>query len=890
MLVVNLPMPVYLIDGTAFLYRAFYAIRGLTAPDGTPTNAVFGFTNMLLKLIRDKGPEALAVAFDAGGKTHRHKLYDKYKAQRPETPEELKSQSPLAHKMLAALNVPVFSIRGVEADDILATLAEQQKRLGHEVFIVSSDKDMLQIVDAQVRIYDPMKDKETDVGGVEKRLGVPPERVTEYMALVGDASDNIPGIKGIGDKGARGLLEQFKSLEELFEHADEIEKPRMRKLVSEGVEAARMSMALVEIMRDVPLEQMDLSMQEPDQEALSALLTELGFTSLLKLLPKGTAGKKKSEKEARYSCVLDMAELKREVASISGFVGLDTETTGLDPMSALLVGFSLSRGDSEAVYVPVAHNYLGVPRQLDKAEALGAITPVMEDRKVSKAGHNIKYDLLILAREGVEIRGPLLDTMLASHLLNPERQSHSLEATALEHLGWTKRPYKEVAGKGGFDAVELEQAADYAAEDALLAWELKEKLFPALEREGLMELYSTLEMPLIRVLADMEAAGVMVDSERLGLLGRELEGQMCSVRDRAWMLAGEEFNLNSPKQLGHILFEKLGLKPGKKKKTGYSTDVSVLESLATEHELPVELLAWRSLSKLKNTYVDVLPRIVNPDTGRVHTSFNQAATATGRLSSSEPNLQNIPIRGDWGTRIRECFIAPEGSQILSADYSQIELRVLAHLSGDEALAQAFTNGEDIHTRTAVALFDVAPDKVGPEMRRTAKTVNFGVLYGMSAFGLAASLGITRAEAAHFIEEYFSAHPGVSAFIVRTVEDARKCGYVSTIMGRRRPVPELSSSNHNTRLLGERLAVNTPVQGSAADIIKRAMLDIHETLGRKGLKTRMILQVHDELLFEVAGGEEDEVVRLVEQGMQEAVELTVPLVVEHGMGKNWAQAH
>lgn len=883
-------MPVYLIDGTAFLYRAFYAIRGLTAKDGTPTNAVFGFTNMLLKLIRNRKPEALAVAFDAGGKTHRHELYEAYKAQRPETPDELITQFPLAHKMLEAMNVPVFSIRGVEADDILGTLAEQQKKLGHEVFIVSSDKDMLQLVDARVRVYDPMKDKETDAAGVEKKLGVPPERVTEYMALVGDASDNIPGIKGIGDKSARSLLEQFGSLEEMFERAGEIEKPRMRKLVSEGQEAAKLSKELVEIVRDVPLEQMDLSMQEPDHEALSALLTELGFTSLLKLLPEGSTAKAKSKMEVRYSCVLDMEDLENVVKNIGDAVGLDTETTGVDPMSARLVGFSLSSGNCEAVYVPVGHNYLGVPRQLEKKKAIEAITPLMEDAKVSKAGHNLKYDMLILMREGVEVKGPIMDTMLASHLLNPERQSHSLEATALEHLGWTKRPYKEVAGKGGFDVVELEQAADYAAEDALLAWELKEKLFPELEREGLMELYVTLEMPLIRVLADMEAAGVMVDSERLGMLGRELEGEMCSVKDRAWMLAGEEFNLNSPKQLGQILFEKLGLRPGKKKKTGYSTDVSVLEGLATEHELPVELLAWRSLSKLKNTYVDVLPRLVNPETGRVHTSFNQAATATGRLSSSNPNLQNIPVRGDWGRRIRECFIAPAGSQILSADYSQIELRVLAHLSGDEALAQAFTDGEDIHTRTALALFDVAPDKVSPEMRRTAKTVNFGVLYGMSAFGLAASLGITRAEAAHFIEEYFSAHPGVSAFIARTVEDARQCGYVSTIMGRRRPVPELSSSNHNTRLLGERLAVNTPVQGSAADIIKIAMLRIHDELKGGELKSRMILQVHDELLFEVAGGEEDEVARLVVEGMQEAVELSVPLVVEYGMGKNWAQAH
>ncbi|KKL77092.1 hypothetical protein LCGC14_2038340, partial [marine sediment metagenome] len=554
--------------------------------------------------------------------------------------------------------------------------------------------------------------------------------------------------------------------------------------------------------------------------------------------------------------------------------------------------FSLSAGKNSALYVPLAHSYLGVPRQIEKRAALDAIAPVLGDERISKAGHNIKFDLLVLEREGVEIKGPLLDTMLASHMLNPERQSHSLEATALEHLGWTKRPFKEVAGSstGGFDAVELEQAADYAAEDALLAWELKEKLFADLEREGLRELYDTLEMPLIRVLARMEAEGVMVDSAQLGVLGRELEQEMCSVRDRAWLIAGEEFNLNSPKQLGRVLFEKLGLTPGKKKKTGYSTDANVLEALAGEHELPGELLAWRSLSKLKNTYVDVLPRLVNPRTCRVHTSFNQAATATGRLSSSNPNLQNIPIRGEWGTRIRGCFIASEGSLLLSADYSQIELRVLAHLSGDEALKEAFQKDEDIHTRTACALFEVAPKQVDAEMRRAAKTVNFGVIYGMSAFGLAGSLGIGHAEAAHFIEEYFAAHPGVSAYIKHTVEQAKKTGYVSTIMGRRRPVPELNSSNHNTRLLGERLAVNTPVQGSAADIMKAAMLRVHGALMSEGLRSRMILQVHDELLLEVPEEEAEQATALVLKGMQEAVELSIPLRVDHGIGKNWAEAH
>jgi DNA polymerase-1 len=884
--VVDFSMAVYLIDGTAFLYRAFYAIRNLTAPDGRPTNAVYGFTNMLLKLIREQGPEGLAVSFDKGGKTERHELYEAYKANRKETPEELRSQFPLARTMIEALDIPVFEKEGVEADDILATLALKEKKKGHEVFIVSSDKDMMQVVDSKVRIYDPMKDTVVGPEEVKERIGVGPERVTEYMALVGDASDNIPGVKGVGEKTAKYLLGKFGSLDELIENAEKIEKPRLRKLISEGTDSIRLSKRLAELSRDVALEDKDMALKGPDTERLRELLTELGFTSMLRMLGAKAAPASKVALE----CVLDLKALKKEIKGVKKAVALDTEATGLDPMSARLVGFSLSWGAGRAVYVPVGHCYLGAPEQIGKKEALGALAPLLGDERVSKAGHNLKYDILLLKHEGIEVKGPLMDTMLASHLLNPERQAHSLEAVALEHLGRTKKPYKEVAGSGGFEEVDLEKATDYAADDALLAWQLKEKLFPALRKQGLWELYETLEMPLLEVLADMEAAGVKVDVKKLEKLGAGLETEMAAVKQRAWFLAGEEFNLNSPKQLGQVLFEKLGLTPGKKKKTGYSTDVSVLEDLAREHELPGEVLAWRSLSKLKNTYVDVLPRLVNPETGRVHTSFNQAATATGRLSSSAPNLQNIPVRGDWGTRIRSCFIAERGSKILSADYSQIELRVLAHLSGDEALKEAFMEGVDIHSRTAEALFGVTGKKVTPEMRRTAKTVNFGVLYGMSAFGLSESLGILRSEAEAYIEGYFEAHPGVSAYIKRTVEEAGESGFVSTLMGRRRPVPELNNSNRNIRLLGERLAVNTPVQGSAADIIKAAMIRIARRLRELKMGTRMILQVHDELLLEVPSGEQEEAVRLVARGMQEAVELAVPLEVEHGIGKNWAEAH
>jgi DNA polymerase-1 len=880
-------MKLYLIDGNSYVYRAFFAIRGLTDLKGRPTNALFGFTNMLMKIIRDKQPDGIVVAFDAGRKTKRHDIYPEYKANRDAMPDELVSQIPLVKDMVRAMNIRQFEAEGYEADDLLAALAVRAEKDGAEVFVVSSDKDMLQMVTEKVKIYDPMKDKVMGPKEVEERFSVPPERVTEYMALVGDSSDNVPGVKGVGDKTAKGLLQEYKSLEELVDKAGSIKKPRLKKLITEGADNIWLSKKLVELDYDAPVdaETEELRTEEPDWAELKKMFLEFGFSSLLKLLPD----EESPVIEKDYECVTDLKRLKALLSSVKGEIAFDTEATGTDPLTATLVGFSFMAPEGEAVYVPLRHE--GAEGQIEPNKALKEFGRVISDKEVSKTGHNLKYDLMLLEGEGLETNGKLFDTMLASWLLNPERQGHSLESVSMEHLGRTKRPYKEVAGEAPFSEVPLKEATPYAAMDADLALGLQEKLFPMLGEQGMEDVYQNIEMPLIRVLSRMERAGVHLDAGLLEKVGSELEAEIKTVEQRIYFLAGHEFNINSPKQLGHVLFEELGLTPGKKKKTGFSTDVSVLEDLSLEHELPGEVLQYRQLSKLKNTYTDVLPGLVNPDTGRIHTTLRQTGTATGRLSSSEPNLQNIPVRGQWGTRIRECFTAEPGSVLISADYSQIELRVLGHMSGDEGLLRAFREDEDIHTRTALEIFGTSePDAVSAEMRRVAKTVNFGVIYGISSFGLSRQLGIPRFEADKYIRLYFERHPGIKEFIDRMTSEGTELGYVSTLFGRRRPVPELKSRNKNTRMQGERLAMNSPVQGTAADIIKLAMIDADRELTRKGLKARMVLQVHDELLLEAPVGEAEKAASVLRAAMEGAAELDVPLKVELGTGKNWSEAH
>jgi DNA polymerase-1 len=881
----------YLIDGNSYLYRAFYAIRNLSAADGFPTNAIYGFTNMILKILREKNPDYFAIVFDSPEPTKRHEAYEAYKAHRPGMPEDLKLQVPFIKEIIDAFRIRQIAKPGYEADDILGALAKEAEKEGLDVFIVTGDKDMCQSVSPAIKLYDTMKDKLTEEKDVIERFGVEPSRFPEIIALMGDASDNIPGARGIGEKTAIRLLKEFGSLDRLLEKYDEIKNAKAKKAVSENVENIKLSRELATIHPDVPLDISikDLRKGEPDWDKLTEFFRRFEFSSFMKLVPdQGTTAHEKTE----YVTVLDKDIFERAVASVSAEIAIDTETTSKSPVIAELVGISFSTGPEKAYYIPLTHSYLGVPAQLPKKYVIETLKSLLEDPEIKKTGHNIKYDLIVLKNEGVDLRGLAFDTMLASYLLNPNKSNHNLEDACMEHLGIRKLSFNDVTDKGklNFRDVPVDAAAKYSGEDAAAVLKLKKYFEPELEKQGLSKLLREIEMPLTEVLADMEMAGLKIDISLMDIHSKRLTGELASIEKRIYFIAGEEFNINSPKQLQEILFEKLGLRTIKRTKTGFSTDVDVLEQLALEHELPKEIIEYRMLSKLQNTYVDALPKIINPRTGRLHTSFNQTITATGRLSSSEPNLQNIPIRGEWGTKIREAFIADSGHLLLSSDYSQIELRVLAHLSQDQGLIEAFQHDGDIHTRTAIELFGISGNEVTPEMRRRAKTVNFGIVYGISPYGLSRQLGIPPDESRDYIDTYFIKHSGVKKYMDSTVEKAAGTGFTATLFGRKRQIPELKSSNKNTKQLGERLAINTPVQGSAADIIKISMLNIWRRLKKEKLRTRMLLQVHDELLFEFPEEEKDIVSPLVKEEMENAVKLDVPLKVDIGIGKNWAEAH
>ncbi len=874
------PANIYLVDGNSYVYRAYHAIRGLSNSKGFPTNAVYGFVNTLLKIIREKEPDALVVSFDSPLPTDRHRVYEEYKAQRPPAPDDLVVQMPYIKRIVQALGIRICEVPGYEADDVLATLAVRSASEGVDAYIVSGDKDMLQVLNEHVWIYDPVKDRVVGREDVLKRFGVPPERIPEIMALTGDTADNIPGVKGIGEKTACEILKEH-TIEDILASPGLIRRERLRRLIEENRDSIIVSLTLARVDRDVPVD-IDVSecmRREPDWQELLNLFSELEFGTLLKLIPPQPLS-------GRYEAVLDPGTLKDLLDAVEPPFAFCVETKGKGAVGAELVGIAFSTGKARGCYVPIAG--LG---PLDASAALGAFRTVLENEKTAKTGHDLKGQILILRRSGVDVKGELRDTMIASYLLNPNRQGHELHDIALEHLHLRIKTLKEVIGRRpSLAEVPLEEAAEFSAANAAVVLELEGILFRRLKDEGLDDVYFGIEMPLIRVLAEMEETGIRVNTSLLRRLSGELERELAALQSRIYLLAGEEFNINSPRQLSAVLFDSLGLKPGKKTKTGYSTEVGVLEELALEHELPGEILNWRTLSKLKSTYVDALPRLVNPETGRIHTSFNQAVTATGRLSSSDPNLQNIPVRGEWGTRIREAFVAEEGYFLLSADYSQIELRILAHLSGDEGLVDAFRNDVDIHTRTASELFGVSGDQVTAEMRRVAKTVNFGVVYGMSAFGLSGAIGSTREDARVYIEQYFEKHPGVRRYVEHVIEDATRDGYVRTLFGRKREIPELRSTNAQKRALGERLAMNTPIQGTAADIIKKAMVNISGRLKAGGLQSRMLLQVHDELVFEVKEEELDAARELIRCEMENAATLSVPVRVEIGYGKNWAEAH
>ena len=882
----------YILDGNSYIYRAFYAIRNLSTSTGLPTNAVFGFANMLLKVIKEKSPDMVAIAFDPKGPTRRHTEFKDYKAHRPPMPRDLVPQIPYIHKLVEAFRIPVFIQDGQEADDVIATLAHKAESAGLEVTIVTGDKDLLQLVGPSIKVYDTLKEKVYEPKDVEERFGVPPERVVEIMGLMGDASDNIPGVPGIGEKTAKTLILEHGTIENLLEHAHAISKPKLRQSLMENAHLARLSRELARLHDDVPI-QIDyeaLKVKEPDNSALLALLRELEFPSLLKYVTR------EPEKEKHYVAVLDEAQMHDLINALSTAEEFcfDTETTSLDPMQAELVGISFSVSPHEAFYIPLCHTCPEGTKQLSLEHVLAALKPVFANPAIRKIGQNMKYDLLVLGHYGVEVKNIYFDTMIASYLLNPSRPSQSLDALALEFLNYKTTTYTDITGTGkkqiGFHEVDIKTATDYSGEDADVTLRLKQILAPKLKEQNFEKLFHNMEMPLMEVLVDMERTGVKINASFLAVLSKRLEKETAGIIKTIYELAGTEFNINSTKQLAEILFVKLQLTPTKRTKTGFSTNVDVLEELAPLHPLPAEILKYRTLSKLKSTYIDALPAMIDPKTGRLHTSFNQAVTATGRLSSSDPNLQNIPIRTDVGREIRQAFIAEDGASLLSADYSQIELRVLAHMSADPGLIQTFIEDQDVHTRTASEIFGLSPDEITPEMRRKAKAVNFGIVYGISAFGLAQDIGVSNSEAKRYIDSYFSRYPKVREFIDTTIQNAKTDGYVMTLFGRRRFIPELSSSAVAVRNFGERTAVNTPIQGSAADLIKIAMINIQQRLFHEKLRSKMILQVHDELVFEVPDDEIALMEKLVKEEMEGVVKLAVPVRVDMAVGKNWDEAH
>ncbi|MBN2307737.1 MAG: DNA polymerase I [Candidatus Hydrogenedentes bacterium] len=899
----------FLIDGSAFAYRSFFAIRNLTNSMGQPTNAVFGFARILLKILREHEPSHVAVVFDAPGKTFRHEKYPEYKATRAATPDDLISQLPLIDRVVEAFNIPLVRVAGVEADDVMGTLARRAEEAGMDAVLVTGDKDLLQLITEHVRGFDPNKGANGTWFGeeeVRERFGTAPERVPDALGLMGDTSDNVPGVRGIGEKTARGLLERYGSLEGVYEHLDEL-KGKQRERLETDKAMAFLSRELVTIDRevDVALPLDACRRQAFDREKVADVFSELEFQSLLEEFAPDAAAAEDTE----YVLVVDRAVLDRALAEMraAGRFAVDTETTSTDPMQADLVGISMSCRAGTGYYVPVGHtagsdDLLGEsgagdaqPTQLPLDQVLEAVRPLFEDAEIEKIGHNIKYDLVVLERAGVRLAGIGLDTMVCSYLTDPSRVRHNLNDVSLHYLKRKLIPISDLIGTGAkavtFDTVPVEKACTYACEDADIAWRLAEVFEPLLRDHGLDALYREVELPLIGVLARMEQAGVAIDLDVFRELREEIEGRVEALTAQIFETAGEPFQINSPKQLQEILFGKLGLKPVRRTKTGYSTDVEVLEQLAVQHPLPELILEYRSLEKLRGTYVDALPKLVNPTTGRIHTSFNQAVAATGRLSSSDPNLQNIPVRTDIGRRIRQGFVpgSPD-RKLISADYSQIELRILAHLSGDEALTEAFHQDADIHQDTAARVFGVLPETVSSEMRRQAKAVNFGVVYGISAFGLARNLRISQQAAARFIEQYFAQYPGVRRFLDETIERAKRDGYVTTLLNRRRYVPELNASNVNARRAAERVAINTPVQGSAADVIKLAMIRLDRALDDADESARLLLQVHDELLVEAPAVRAEEVAATMKAIMEEAIPLDVPLKVDAGIGNHWAEIH
>lgn len=881
---------IYLIDGSSYIYRAYHTTQGLSNSKGFPTGAVFGFTNMLVKTLKDRQPSRIAVVFDSRGPTFRHEKFQDYKATRPPVPEDLGIQIPVIHDLVEAYRLPMLSVQGYEADDIIATLVAEARSKGLDVVLVSGDKDLMQLIGNDVRMWDPQRDKIYDVDAVREKFGVGPDKLLDLLAMTGDTSDNIPGVPGVGPKTASKLIEQFGSLEGVYEHIDEVSPKGTRDKLAANHDKALLSRDLVRLYDRVPLDTTvaDLRVTDPDISRLRELFKELEFKRYLDELPSErtldfSGYETVTTAEALHAWVDRIRRAKR--------FAVDTETTSEQPVRAELVGVSLCCEKGKAAYIPVGHSY---GDQLEKSEVLDALRPVLGDPDIEKIGQNIKYDLIVFRNEGVDIHGIACDTMLASYLLDPSRRGHSLDDLSRIFLDHAMIPIKDLIGSGKsqrlFSDVDIPLAAEYSAEDADVTYQVAEILCPRIEREGLGALFRDVELPLVPILADMEIAGVKVDTAYLRKLSKEFGIMIAATEAEIYELAGEEFNINSPKQLGEVLFTKLGLKPVKKTKSGPSTSLDVLEQLAMEHNLPRKILEFRSIFKLKSTYVDALADLVNPRTGRIHTSYNQAVAATGRLSSSDPNLQNIPVRSPEGRKIRQAFVPEAGHVFVSADYSQIELRLMAHLSGDNRLREAFSSGEDVHSITAASVFGVTPAHVTPEMRQKAKAINFGIIYGMGPFNLSTQLGVGLKMARQYLEDYYNTYAGVKRYMDEVPVTAARDGFVTTILGRKRYLPDLNSPNKIAQQAARRMAINTTMQGSAADIMKLAMIHVDEALKRDKLPAVMILQVHDELILEVREDAAAEAAALLKSEMEGVYPLSVPLVVDTATGKNWDEAH
>ena len=927
------PNPLVLVDGSSYLYRAFHAFPPLTNSAGEPTGAMYGVLNMLKSLISQVQPSHIAVVFDAKGKTFRDEMFEQYKSHRPPMPDDLRKQIQPLHDIIRALGIPLLVIEGVEADDVIGTLAVAASKANKKVLISTGDKDMAQLVDDNIMLINTMNNTLLDREAVIEKYGIPPELIIDYLALMGDSADNIPGVAGVGEKTALGLLQGIGSMAEIYANLDKVAELPIRgakklgdKLLAEK-EMADLSYRLATIKTDVALditpEQLTLGASNNDQ--LTEYFGRYEFKRWLNEVMNGADSITNNSEQptkinhyqvtpalaqdnsdealpaiqidrSRYETLLTEADLNRWVEKLkqAKLFALDTETDNLDYMAANLVGISFALENGEAAYLPLQLDYLGAPKTLEKTTALSLLKPILENPSIQKVGQNFKYDLTIFARNGIDVQGVAFDTMLESYVLNSTGR-HNMDDLAKRYLGHQTISFEEIAGKGKnqltFNQIQLEQAAEYAAEDADVTMKLQQVLWEKLSKEPTLEkLFKEMELPLLGVLSRMERRGVLIDSDALFLQSNEIANRLSELEEQAYVLAGQPFNLASTKQLQEILFDKLGLPVIQKTPKGApSTNEEVLEELAFSHELPKVLVEHRGLSKLKSTYTDKLPQMVNPQTGRVHTSYHQAVTATGRLSSSDPNLQNIPIRNEEGRRIRQAFIAREGFTVVAADYSQIELRIMAHLSQDQGLINAFTQGKDIHRSTAAEIFGVSLDEVTSEQRRNAKAINFGLIYGMSAFGLSRQLGIGRADAQSYMDLYFKRYPGVQTFMHDIREKAKAQGYVETLFGRRLYLPDINSSNGMRRKAAERVAINAPMQGTAADIIKRAMIQLDQKL-QNDPDIAMIMQVHDELVFEVRSEKVAFYSELIKTHMESAADLVVPLIVDVGQGTNWDEAH